>query len=252
MAFLFATLGAQLRQTLVRPARRLVGRRARPAAPRVVDRVEPVSRKFGFDRGQPIDRVFIEAFLEQHAGDVHGRVLEAGDAEYTRRFGGARVTRSDVLNVQDDPGTTIVAHLEQADHVPEAQFDCVILTQVLCVIYDLGAALRHAWRILRPGGVLLVTVPGVCQISRFDADRWGDYWRFTPQGFTRLLGEQFGAANVTTAAYGNFGAATALLDGRAADEVPARFLTQRDPDFPVLIAGRAVRAAALGGADVQS
>ena len=59
----------------------------------------PVSEVWGFDRGRPIDRYYIERFLQQHAPDVRGHVLEIGDDTYTRQFGGARVTRSDVLNV---------------------------------------------------------------------------------------------------------------------------------------------------------
>ena len=46
-------------------------------------RTEPISRAYGFDRGTPVDRHYIEAFLQRHApspdysaGDIRGRVLE--------------------------------------------------------------------------------------------------------------------------------------------------------------------------------
>ena len=51
-------------------------------------RVDPIDGYFGYGRGLPIDRYYIEGFLARHAGDVHGRVLEIGDNTYTRRFGG--------------------------------------------------------------------------------------------------------------------------------------------------------------------
>ena len=54
-------------------------------------RLTPISSKFGMDRGLPIDRYYIEAFLEAHAGDIRGRVLELGDDDYTRRYGRERV-----------------------------------------------------------------------------------------------------------------------------------------------------------------
>ena len=62
--------------------------------------VDPVSRVFGLDRGLPVDRWYIERFLEHHADDIRGVVLEFGDDRYTRRFG--RPTQSDVLNVDPD------------------------------------------------------------------------------------------------------------------------------------------------------
>src|SRR5687767_2014936 len=93
-------------------------------------RVNPISRHFGFDRGQPVDRHYIEGFLARNATDVRGRVVEVGDDSYTRRFGAGRVTRSDVLHVSaDNPQATIVADLANAEHVPSDTFDCVIVTQ---------------------------------------------------------------------------------------------------------------------------
>ena len=61
--------------------------------------VTPISRLWGSDRGLPIDRYYLERFLERHAGDVRGHVLKLYDDSYTRLLGGERVTRSDVLNV---------------------------------------------------------------------------------------------------------------------------------------------------------
>ena len=61
----------------------------------------PVSRSYGFDRGLPIDRHYIEDFLRRHgswpgyaAGDIRGAVMEVGDDAYTQRFGGDRVDAS--------------------------------------------------------------------------------------------------------------------------------------------------------------
>ena len=46
-------------------------------------RVRPISSSFGFDRGKPIDRRYIEDFLSRHAQDITGRVLEVADNAYT-------------------------------------------------------------------------------------------------------------------------------------------------------------------------
>src|SRR6202035_2497766 len=39
-------------------------------------RLQPVSRKFGYDRGTPISRYYIETFLKARKNDIRGRVVE--------------------------------------------------------------------------------------------------------------------------------------------------------------------------------
>lgn len=203
----------------------------------------PLSRVFGHDRGHPIDRHYVETFLFENAPRIRDRVLEVGEDSYTRRFGGAAVTRSDVLNVVPNPRATIVADLTDCPRIADAAYDCVILTQTLPFIFDLSRAIANCRRILRPGGALLVTVPGISQRSAYDAERWGDYWRFTPQSLEMLLRREF--INVSLTCFGNVRSATALLEGRAARELTPIELDHRDPDYPVIIAAIATQAAAL-------
>jgi hypothetical protein len=206
-------------------------------------RTRPVSDHFGFDRGKPIDRHYIEDFLSRNEQDVKGRVLEVGDAEYTRQFGGTRVTRSDVLHARPgNPDVTIVGDLCTGAGIPTDTFDCIILTQVLPFLWDVRAAIANARRALKPDGVLLVTVPGISQISRHDADRWGDFWRFTSQSARRLFEAEFDAPSVRVRTYGNVLAATAFLHGLAVSELREAELDARDPDYEVIITVRAVRA----------
>ena len=123
---------------------------------------EPLSRVFGSDRGQPICRWYITRFLAAHAGGIHGRVLEVAGNDYTRRFGGARVTRSDVLMVvEGNPAATIVGDLQTGAGIPEGAFDAIILTQVLQCVFDLPGAMRTIHRALAPGGTVLITAPAV-------------------------------------------------------------------------------------------
>jgi SAM-dependent methyltransferase len=205
-------------------------------------RLKPISRVFGFDRGLCIDRYYIENFLAKHAEDIRGHVLEIGDDTYTRRFGGDRVARSDVLHVQEgNPKATIVADLTCADSIPSDTFDCIIFTQTLQFIYDVRAAIRHLHRILKPGGVLLATFPGISQISRYDMDRWGDYWRFTTLSARMLFEEVFPSGNVTVRAYGNVLAAVAFLHGLSAEELRREELDYHDPDYELIITLRALK-----------
>jgi SAM-dependent methyltransferase len=201
---------------------------------------DPASRKFAFDRGTPIDRLLIERFLERHAADIRGRVLEIGARGYTMQYGGERVTRSDVLHaVAGNPEANIVGDLATGKGLVWGVYDCLLLTQTLHVIYDIRATVRNIHRMLKPGGVALVTFPGISQISRYDAERWGDFWRMTPQGAKRLFAEAFPAKGVSVEFSGNVRLAAAYLYGLAAEEIPPSALMECDPDYPLLICLRA-------------
>jgi glycosyltransferase involved in cell wall biosynthesis len=206
-------------------------------------RVTPLSRDFGFDRGKPVDRYYIEKFLAQRSADIRGRVLEIGDNSYTRQFGGDRVTQSDVLHVyKDNPAATIVGDLTCADHIPSDTFDCIILTQTLPFIYDVRAAIATIYRILKPGGVLLTTFAGISQISRSDMDSWGEYWRFTTNSARKLFAGFFPSQSLDVTAYGNVFAVTAFLHGLATEELRQEELDYCDPDYEMLITVRAVKS----------
>lgn len=225
-------------------------------------RLRPIDDTYGQQRGTPIDRYYIDRFLHRHAerpgyshGDIRGRVLEVGEDTYTRRFGvlpdspeAARVkpegfvTGIDVLHADSsNPRATIVGDLSDGENLPSDTFDCVICLQTLLFIYDVHAAIRTLHRILRPGGVLLATVPGISQICRRDYDRWGDYWRFTSLSVRRLFEEVFPSENVTVEAHGNVLVAIAFLQGIALEELRQEELDLHDPNYQVNISVRAVK-----------
>ena len=207
-------------------------------------RTRSISNSFGVDRGQPIDRYYIENFLAHHASDIQGRVLEIEDNSYTLKYGGSRVKTSDVLHVQEGhPQATIVADLTRAEHIPSDAFDCIIFTQTLSHIYDVRSAILTLYRILKPGGILLATFPG---ITRLHYPEWGDwYWAFTTQSAPRLFEEAFPAENIRTEAHGNVLAAISFLHGLASEELSQEELDYHDPNYELLIILRAVKAASL-------
>jgi SAM-dependent methyltransferase len=205
-------------------------------------RLDPVSREWGFDRGGPIDRYYVEEFLLHHAADIKGRVLEIGDDEYTRRFGGNRVEARDILDVDSsNPKATIIADLAEADQVPSDLFDCIILTQTLHVIYETRLVIEALHRILKPGGVLLATFPGLSKISWTELPgSW--FWGFTSNSARRLFGEAFPPAGVAVESFGNVLAASAFLYGFSHWELSRSELDYRDPEFDLLVGVRAAKA----------
>lgn len=201
-------------------------------------RTEPVSRRIGLDRGMPIDRYYIDRFLNRHREHLRGRVLEVGEARYAPRF--ARATATTVLHVADGYGADIVGDFTRPETLPAAAFDTVICTQVLNMIYDLPAAIGGLLHTLAPGGCIAATVSGIVQISRYDHERWGDYWRFTENSL-RTLFAPFARAEI--ASFGNVSAACALLQGVSVEDLPDRsILDVNDPYYPVTLGVLAVKA----------
>ncbi|HLZ07698.1 MAG TPA: methyltransferase domain-containing protein, partial [Chloroflexota bacterium] len=203
---------------------------------------QPMSRVFGFDRGTPIDRYYIERFLEENKADIRGRVMEVGSAAYTKRFGSGRVDRIDVLHATaGNPHATIVGDLASGEGIPKNAFDCIVLTQVLPFVFDVFGAVKNCCRALKADGVVLATLPGISQISRYDMDRWGDFWRFTDLSARRLFEEAFGkdGGSVDVRTAGNVAVATSFLQGMALEGIPADELDAVDPDYQVIITVRA-------------
>jgi SAM-dependent methyltransferase len=215
-------------------------RLARPARLGTLRRTSPLSHDFGYDRGTPLDRYYIERFLWSHRSQIRGRVLEVKDSTYTERFGSG-VTQKDVLDI--DPSNrlaTIIADLAAAETISEASFDCIILTQTLQLIYDARTAIAHAHRILKPAGVLLVTIPAISPIV--DDDQLTDYWRFTPASCASLFAEAFGHESIRVREYGNVLTAIAFLTGMAVEELTAHELETHDRRFAMLISVAAVKS----------
>jgi SAM-dependent methyltransferase len=208
----------------------------------VLRRTRPIARDFGAGRGGQVDRHYIESFLDAHREDVRGRVLEIGDDAYTRRFGDGRVQHTDILNVAaGDRRTTIVADLADAPHLGDDSFDCIILTQTLQYIFRPELAVATLHRVLRPGGVLLLTVPGLTQVAT--RHKWGPswYWSFTAQSVRLLLAERFGAQRVQCQTFGNVLTAAAHLYGISAAELSPAEVAVTDPDYQLIIAARVVK-----------
>ena len=216
-------------------------RRSRPLELGALRRTTPVDPNWGYERGTPIDRVFVDRFIGERAADVRGRVLEIAAPDYTTRYG-TDVTRVDILMAQDgNPEATIVGDLTDAPQIPSNSFDCAIVTQTLQFVYDVRAALATLHRILAPNGVLLATVPGITKISPPEDEQFGEWWHFTLRSVHRLAEEAFGAGSVETRSYGNVLSAAGFLYGLAASDLTPEELRVHDRLYEVTVALRAVK-----------
>jgi SAM-dependent methyltransferase len=227
----------------LRPVRKAYSdwRQSRPLDLGDLRRVTPVDLNWGFERGTPIDRVYVERFVGSHAADIRGRVLEIAAPDYTSRFGQG-VERVDILMATEgNPEATIVGDLADARHIPDDTFDCAIVTQTLQFVYDVRAALATLHRILAPGGVLLATVPGLTRISAPEDEAFGEWWHYTARSLRRLAAEAFGDNNVEVESFGNVLAAAGFLYGLAASDLTVEELDAHDPLYEVIVGLHATR-----------
>ena len=202
-------------------------------------RTSPLSAVWGFDRGTPVDRYYIESFLEAHRKDISGHTLEVADSGYTHRFG-TGVTRAHVLDIDaSNKEATLIADLSGHGQIPVSAFDCFIFTQTLQLVYDVKTAVGNAYSLLRPGGVLLASMPAVSRIASTEIE---DNWRFTVSSASRLFAESFGIENITVKSYGSMATCVAFLQGMAYEELSRRELDETDDAFPLVICVRAVKA----------
>jgi peptidoglycan/xylan/chitin deacetylase (PgdA/CDA1 family)/SAM-dependent methyltransferase len=231
------------------------GRRPRPTSSISLGdlyRYAPISDRWGCDRGTPIDRIFIENFLQQHAEHIRGKVLEIGDARYTSKFGSS-VVQSDVLDIDPtNQRANIIADLQNAPNINDGIYDCIILTQVLQYVDDVHAAVRTLHRILKPGGTLLLTVPGITPAFPGPPyERW--FWSFHRRAIQELLSPYFNSEELVIQSHGNLALSVAFLAGLAREELEPADFQHDDDNYDLVITARAFKPFVAGaGLDSDS
>jgi SAM-dependent methyltransferase len=209
-----------------------------PAVVGGAGRATPIARDWGFSRGTPVDRYYINAFLERCSADVRGVVLDVQEPDNACRIGGGSISRLDVVDVDGRNGkASVIADLRCAPNLPSDSYDCIVLTQTLHLIDDMAAVVAECARLLRPGGVVLATLPCASRIAN-DYGPAHDHWRVTAAGARRLFAEQFGS-QVRVEAWGNVAATAAFLYGLAVHELSQATLDFADPHYPTLVTVRA-------------
>jgi SAM-dependent methyltransferase len=195
---------------------------------------KPLSDHHGFDRGTPVDRRYIEAFIRARRRAIRGRVVEVQDNTYTMRFGADRVSVSVVVDIDaSNPRATVSVDLEDVGSLSHDSYDCIILTQTLHLLRRPDRCIDNCFRALRPRGVLLATAPSVSRVSPTYPD--SDFWRFTPAGIAELFTRQW-PGDFSVHAFGSLRTCVAFLLGEAQEDLPDAVLDYHDPRFPLTVA----------------
>jgi SAM-dependent methyltransferase len=199
----------------------------------------PISKSYGFDRGQPVDRYFIEGFLKENSRYIRGTCMEVMDSAYVEQFG-HHVTRVDVLDIDpDNPKATIHGDLRRLEAVPDDTYDCFIVTQVFHYIDDVEAAVRETARILKPGGTALVTLPS---LHEMEPER-PHYWKFSASSARYLFGKYFPEGHLEIRSVGNVMTGIAAWVGLAREDLRTKQLERNDPAYASTVTVRATKPA---------
>jgi SAM-dependent methyltransferase len=227
-----------LRDLVVRNTNLLFPVRYPYARSRFAFGIQPLSYLWGLDRGVPVHRYYLRQFIQEFSSDIRGHCLEFQEDSYSSQFGENRITKIDILHKEgNNPNATIIADITKSNNIPSNLFDCIICTYVLNVIFEVDEAISELYRMLKPGGVLLVAVPQFTML----AIQWHDVWRFTPEGLYRVLTKVFGSDDVRVRAYGNSLTAAGDIRALVADEFTKAELEYYDPRFAIVVCARAVK-----------
>jgi SAM-dependent methyltransferase len=193
-------------------------------------RTVPFSATYGFERGTPIDRYYLHAFLAQQHHLITGDVLEVQTDAYTQRFGRG-VRRADTFDIVPSPDVTYVCDFSHCEgSIPNRAYDCLLLPNTLPHFRELEPALSNAIRVVRPGGAIVASAAGLLPLT-------GDvpeYWRLSPDGWRERLSAAWPGATLEISGHGNCLTVVAAQLGLALEELTPAELDAHDPRYPVL------------------
>lgn len=195
---------------------------------------EPVSLEYGNDRGGMLDQYYINKFLSENSFYIHGKSLEFRDNIYSHRFGGDKVSETDVIQIVENISSD--TDKDNLNNIPNDTYDVILFINQLQLVYDFKSFLDHCFRILKPGGTLFLTVPGISSIPHDDRrNLW--QWSFTDNSLRRALefNSKRGSSIIKT--YGNVYMATAFLYGFGITEVNWELFDKHDEHYQLIISG---------------
>lgn len=141
-------------------------------------------------------RLQLEHWIWTHREALGRNILDVGVYNPRRWLGDGYLTFG--RNGEDRAGNLLALPF------PDGSFDGVLLTEVLEHCTHPMMAVGEVFRVLKPGGLLLVTSPFLWPDHR--TEDYPDYWRFTEQAWAMLL-KAFTAVTITPCAWTSEGLA---------------------------------------------
>jgi SAM-dependent methyltransferase len=193
-------------------------------------RLKPFSDYYGFDRGTPIDRYYLDRFLASHAQAIHGDVLEIQAPGYVNKYG-THVTLKDSIDINPAMNPTYLCDLSTADVVPSDRYDCFLLPNTLSFLRDIRGCMRHMLRVVKPGGVVLAATAAMGPLQGDGMD----FWRMSAEGWRALAADVWEGHDYQVEGHGNCLAVVAAMLGLAQEELTQDELEYQDDRYPSLV-----------------
>ncbi|MBP7741222.1 MAG: class I SAM-dependent methyltransferase [Candidatus Pacebacteria bacterium] len=124
-----------------------------------------------------ITRGRIRSFLASYATDVLVLDIGSGGANQDASF-----PNRTTYDIDSARNPSIVGDAQDMPF-PDSSYDVIVCSEVLEHIPDPKKAIGEMFRVLAPGGTLILTTRFVFPVH----DAPGDYWRFTPYGLRSLF-----------------------------------------------------------------
>jgi SAM-dependent methyltransferase len=187
----------------------------------------PVCQAFGMSRGTPIDRYYLNQFIEAIRGEIKGNILEIGGTPKDQDFYQIKSDDSyQILNLEAGPGIDIVGDVHNPSIIEPNSIDSIIIFNVLEHCYAPWIAVQNIYQWLKTGGKCFAMVPNAVRVHRTPVD----YWRPLPDGMKWLF-KDFSEQQLYI--YGNPITVTASHQGIATEELSPEELNTFHPDYPV-------------------
>jgi len=199
-------------------------------------RLTPICSRFGFSRGEPVDRYYLRRWLDEIRDEVTGVVVELGGKNTNvTLYGFSKASEYHALDLDASSAhVDIQGDVLDATALEPESADTILLFNVLEHCPSPETAVVNVRRWLRAGGRVFCMVPSVQRSHRYPKD----YWRPLPDAMTWLFRDY---DEVALRVFGNPTAAVACLMGIAADELDPAELDAEHADFPVATCLRATK-----------
>jgi len=128
-------------------------------------------------------RDLLDKNINKYSYYIYGRILDVGSGSakrYVKYF--KKVEQYLTLDINPDNKPDIIGDAEEIP-AKENSFDSIICTQVLGDILFPDKAIKEFYRVLKPGGAVLLTEGFIDELHGEPID----YWRFTPYGLKALF-----------------------------------------------------------------
>lgn len=128
------------------------------------------------------DRYFLEKQIKKNARYINGVVLDAGSGGSQRYRSFFKFDKYIKLDINSSHHPDIIGSVEDIP-LGDSSVDSVLSTQVLEHVKNPEKAAKEFYRVLKPGGYCIVTVPQMNELH----DEPHDYLRFTKYGLKEIF-----------------------------------------------------------------